>query len=521
MSHAATSEFFEALRTGRLLDDDRIDELRARPESTWGDLISVSNYAQERGWLTPYQIQELREGRGSGLVVGGYRIFDKVNDGPAGATYKALHPALHSPVSLRLLKLDWLAPADTMAAYLERTHAATLVQSPHVVTILDAGTHGDAPYVVQDYLDGCDLFRLVNEMGALPVGLACEYTRQAALAVKAAHDKGVSHGDVTPYSLFLTPVKRVTGMNGDVSIRPRPGAIIKLAELALSPQRPPIGELSFGQSDRVGHVEFLPPERITSGERTPAGDLYGLGATMYFLLTTRPPQGGTSAVETLLNLQNAEPLPIESIKPDVPPTLAVLIRQLLSRDVTLRAPIDRVIETLLPFCEPSAMPGATPVDVPVLVASETMSLPSVPDAIPVAKNLDRLDAETAEPFAEPIANSPLPFAPSAEQPLVEPMSATHLTPEVHPLDEHHDGHQEAFEHTAMGADKPRAPRPKVQATGKNKAMIIAGLVLHLTGTCLCLGFLGIIPNPFAKSTPSDPPKVIKNVSTTPSKGKNK
>jgi hypothetical protein len=63
----------------------------------------------------------------------------------------------------------------------------------------------------------------------------------------------------------------------------------------------------------------------------------------------------------------------------------------------------------------------------------------------------------------------------------------------------------------MGADKPRAPRAKVQATGKNKAMIIAGLILHLTGTAICLGWLGIIPNPFASKPTQEqpPPKVEK------------
>src|SRR3954468_8660366 len=103
MSQVATSEFLDALRAGRILDDARIDELRARPEATWGDLVSLSNYAQERGWLTSYQVHELREGRGGGLAVGGYRIFDKLNEGPAGTTYKALNPALQQPVSLRVL----------------------------------------------------------------------------------------------------------------------------------------------------------------------------------------------------------------------------------------------------------------------------------------------------------------------------------------------------------------------------------------------------------------------------------
>ena len=121
-----------------------------------------------------------------------------------------------------------------------------------------------------------------------------------------------------------------------MSIRPRPGATVKLVELGLSPRRPPVGELTFGQSDRLGPVAFLPPERLTSGERTPAGDLYGLGATLYFLLTTRPPHAGSSPLEQMLNLQQAEPTPLETLKPDVGPAGGDLVRQLLSRDPALR-----------------------------------------------------------------------------------------------------------------------------------------------------------------------------------------
>src|SRR5206468_6410720 len=139
------------------------------------------------GWLTPYQVRELQEGRGNKLVIHGYRIFDKIDDGPAGTTFKALHPALMQPVSLRIVRAEWLAPADTSADYVTRVQEAGLAQSPHLVTVLDAGTLDTGAFVVQEYVDGCDLFRLVNEMGALPVGLACEYARQAAVVLKAAH----------------------------------------------------------------------------------------------------------------------------------------------------------------------------------------------------------------------------------------------------------------------------------------------------------------------------------------------
>lgn len=536
MSHPSTSQFLDGLRAARLLDDARLDELRARPEAAWGDVPSLARYAQDQGWLTPYQAAELRDGRADGLAVGGYQIFDKVADGPSGVTYKALHPALRQPVTLRLLRPDWLAPADTPAEYVARVQAASLAHSPHLAGVLDAGTHDHAPFVVQEFVDGCDLYRLVNEMGAMPVGLACEYARQAALALQAAHDKGVAHGDVSPHTLLLTPVSRSTRSNGDVSIRPQPGAGIKLAELGLSPRRPPVSELSYGQSDRLGPVAFYPPERLTSGDRTLAGDLYGLGATLYYLLTSRPPQAGDTPLEVLLNLQQAEPLPVGSLRSDTPPAVGELVRRLLTRDPAARPSAAQVAEVLAPYGEPSARPAETPAGNGVLVAHETFTQPGVPTAVPVATNLDAPAAPAdEEPFAEAIDEHPsADMLAQPHAPTVEPISERHLSQGhydgqefvsgMHEADAHggHGEHQEAFEHSAMGADAPRAPKPRTQASAKNKVWIVIGLILHLTATTMCLGWLGVIPNPFAaKPTNPDTPSIEKkdDHTTTPAKKK--
>src|SRR5688572_22350292 len=326
MSHPNTSQFFDGLRASQLLDDARISELAGRPEAATGDVVSLGDFAREQGWLTDYQVRELRDGRGHRLAVGPYRIFDQVEDGPGGPTYKALHPALPQPVSIKLLRPDWLAPTDTTPAYVARLQSASLVQSPHLATVLDAGVVEDSTFVVQELVDGCDLYHLVNEMGALPVGLACEYARQAALALKAAHERGIVHGDVSPHALLLTPVKRAAGGNGEVTVRPRPGARVKVAGLSQTPLRPPIGDLPFGQPERLGAVAFVAPERLTSADRSPAWDLFGLGATLYYLLTTRPPYAGETPVEVLLNVQQGEPTALETLRSDVPPPVTDLIR---------------------------------------------------------------------------------------------------------------------------------------------------------------------------------------------------
>jgi len=516
MSQATASQFLDGIRSSQLLDDARIAELQARPEAVWGDVSALGKYAQERGWLTSYQAGELSEGRGDRLNLAGYHIFDKIEEGPFGAHYKALHPALQQPVSIRVLRTDWLSPADSVSAYVMRTQAASLAQSPHMANLLDGGALDSGPFVVHEYVDGCDLFRMVNEMGALPLGLACEYVRQAASALQAAHEKGIAHGDVTPHNMLLTPVKRVAGSNGDVSIRPRPGASIKLAEFGLAPRRPAIGELTFGESDRLGTLGFLPPERMTNGERTPAGDLYGLGGSLYFLLTTRPPHSGHSNLEVMLDIQQGQPAPIESIKSDVPPEVARLVARLLDSNPYSRPSASEVAITLLPYCERLAAP--IPQD--IMLAHETSTQFGIPNAVPVARNLDLPTHDLDDgPYADEIP-------PSNDQPLVEPMSSTRLAgllPEVHPFDEHAahdapgDGHLESFDHSAMGANAPLAPRPKTKATGKNMVWIVAGLCLHGTAVILLIGYL---TNWFAfSSTPTAPEQKEEKKATTKYKPK--
>jgi serine/threonine protein kinase len=453
MSDAGTSQFFEGLRASRLLDDARVAELAARPEAAAGDVASLGAYAEQQGWLTTYQVRELRAGHGRRLAVGAYRIFDHVEDGPGGPTYKALHPALQQPVTLKVLRPDWLTPGDSAPAYVARLQSASLVQNRHLVTILDAGAGDDGPFVVQELVEGCDLYRLVNEMGALPVELACEYTRQAALALRSAHEKGVIHGDVTPHTLLLTPVKRTAGTDGRVLIRPLAGATVKLAGLSMTPLRPPVGDLTYGQSDRLGPVAFLPPERVTSADRTPAGDLYGLGGTLYYLLTTRPPHAGDTPADVLLSVQKEQPAALETLRSEVPPAVAEIVRRVLSRDPAARPSAAQVVDALLPYCELSAMPDSETALPAVPLASETGTVPVVPTALPAS---------------------------SGEQ------AAVGLLPEIQPLETPSDSGR-GF--GALAAGQSRLLRPRIKPTRKHLGWVIAGLVLHLTALALLVGYL--------------------------------
>src|SRR5262249_35720964 len=169
----------------------------------------------------------------------------------------------------------------------------------------------------------------------------------------------------------------------------------------LAPQRPPVGQWTYGESDRLGAVGFLPPERLTNGDRTPAGDMYGLGATLYYLLTTRMPHSGDSPLAILLDLQQSDPPAANTLPSDRPPAVALLIQRLGSRAPARRPSAAERAEVLSPSGEASLVPPDKPVAVPL--ASETSTVLAVPTAAPVPDGS----------FEKPVNGSAVP--------LVEPM----------------------------------------------------------------------------------------------------
>ncbi len=466
MSHELMTRFLEGLHASRLLDTDRIEELLLRPEPPQGDMDGVARFLEGSGWLTRYQIDEIREGRGTTLTFSGYRLLERLPDFPSGPAYRAFHPALQKSVVLRWINREWIEPYDNLSVYIQRAQAASLLHHPYILATLDAGIVNDRPFIVQELVDGADLASLVKEMGALPVPLACEYIRQAAGALHAGAERGIIHGDLAPARLLLTPVIRKPGVNGTgqtVSTRPAPGAGVKLCELGLAPARPPLSEISVMHTALLGEYAFAAPERLTQSVRNSKSDIWSLGATMYFLLAARPPFPGSSAIDTLQQLQQGEPLRVDKLRNDVPVPLADFLHRMLSRDPGQRPEsAGAIAQFLAPFCQVGAAPVARPIATPsVPLASETGT---IPNARPIVAEL------VGElPLAEPLPHiEPLPEWTSESQ-VVRPASraAEPLPEERHETFEtHHGGHLSSLP-------------PKPQAAKGGSSWIILAILLHL------------------------------------------
>jgi serine/threonine-protein kinase len=257
------------------------------------------------GVLTRFQADRLLAGRADGFVIGQYVILDQVARGPTGRVYKALHRAMNRPVAIRMLPADQTRGPGRRAALLAEARSAARLAHPNVVTVLDANQHGDRFYLVLEHVDGSGAEAAVRKSGPLPVARACEVARQAALGLQHAHEKEVCHGALSPGCLLVG----------------RPA--VKVANFGLG--------RAGGTADDP--ADYLAPELSDSrAAPTPKSDLYAFGGVLYFLLTGRTPFPGLATEDKARHHAESEPVPVESLRPEVPPAVAGLVRELMAKD---------------------------------------------------------------------------------------------------------------------------------------------------------------------------------------------
>jgi serine/threonine-protein kinase len=303
-----------ALRASGLLPPDRVEALAsghipADPRAWVSNLV-------EHGLLTGYQAEQLLAGRAHSLLLGQYRILDALGAGGMGRVYKAEHVLMRRLVALKMVG----SAEDAEPAFLREIEVAARLAHPNIVAAYDAGEANGVRFLVMEYVDGVDLERRVRAVGPLAPRRACEYVRQAAIALQYAFECGVLHRDVKPANLLVEPADD-----------PRSPGRVKVLDLGLA--------LSTEGSDcgaAAGHLsgtpDYIAPEVAHDPDgRDVRSDVYSLGCTLYYLLTGQVPFPGGTWTEKLLHHQYDAPAPLRDLAPAVPPALAAVVERLMAK----------------------------------------------------------------------------------------------------------------------------------------------------------------------------------------------
>lgn len=382
MTTDSSATFLAALRAHQLLDENQLDEATSVLKARFPEAPALAAELQRRGWLTAYQVRQLCEDEGQALVLGQYILLDVLGQGGMGQVFKARHRIMKRVVALKVILTSQLVSPAAIHRFHREIQAVAQLSHPNVVIAHDADQVDDTHFFVMEYVEGVDLAKLVKQQGPLPLPLACDYIRQAALGLQHAHERGLVHRDIKPSNLLVTTVGAPEGSPG----------VVKILDLGLARLRQSGAEGSdepcLTKTGAVmGTPDYMAPEQARDSRSVDIrADLYSLGCTLYYLLTGQAVFPGDTVQEKFYKHWFEEPPSLDQA--NVPADVAALVRRLLAKrpEDRCQTPAE-LAAALTPFCPSSAT-----------------SIPSPP--VPAAANGSSSEVRTAR---TPKRTSPEPF----------------------------------------------------------------------------------------------------------------
>jgi putative two-component system response regulator len=295
----------------------------------------------EHGLLTEYQSVRIEANKTFGLILGNYRILDRLGAGGMGVVFRAEHLRLRRPVAIKVLAASLERCPAVLARFDSEMQAIARLQHPNIVAAIDAGfVAGPSPetpnlhYFVMEYVPGEDLEQYVQTVGPLPPFQACDIVYQVASALAESHKHQMVHRDLKPSNIQRTPEGRVKLLD------------FGLAQIFLHRMTEP--------GTMLGTVEYMAPEQAQDASTVDIrADIYGLGGTLFCCLTGRPPfsdEGNT--IEGLIR-RHTQPAPsIRRWQPGLPAALDAVVARMMAPRPEDRYPTPEAVMTaLLPFLQ--------------------------------------------------------------------------------------------------------------------------------------------------------------------------
>jgi serine/threonine protein kinase len=291
----------------------------------------------------------------AGSKLGPYEVLGQIGAGGMGEVYKAKDPRLSREVAIKVLPASFSSDADRLRRFEQEAKAAGILNHPNITAVYDIGSHDDAPYVVQELLEG-ETLRSLLAGGRLPQRRAIDYALQMAHGLAAAHDKGIVHRDLKPENLFVTKDGRVKILDFGLAKLTQPGD-----DSAPQTNLPTATGTEPGVV--MGTLGYMSPEQIKGKIADARSDIFALGAILYEMLAGKRAFHGDSPGETMAAILKEEPPDLSVTNQSIFPGLERIVRHCLEKNPEQRFhsahDLAFDIEALSVSSVPAPVPGRT------------------------------------------------------------------------------------------------------------------------------------------------------------------
>ena len=247
-------------------------------------------------------------------AIPGYEIVEELGRGGMGIVYKARQLGLNRFVALKMILAGTHAESREVARFRTEAEAAARLRHPQIVPIHEVGEQDGLPWFALEYVEGGTLGQQLAGRPQ-PPRQAAATVASLARAVHYAHEQGIVHRDLKPSNILLTA-------DGQP----------KITDFGLAKKLDEVGQTLSGAV--VGTPAYMAPEQAAgkTHEVGPPADVYALGATLYEMLTGRPPFGAETPLDTVLQVLHLEPIPPRRLQPGVARELETICLKCLQKE---------------------------------------------------------------------------------------------------------------------------------------------------------------------------------------------
>ncbi len=252
----------------------------------------------------------------SGRQLADYEILHRLGRGGMAEVYLAQQRSLRRPVAFKVLKRRLANDESYVRRFHHEAQAVASLVHANIVQIYEVGNIDGLHFIAQEYVRGQNLRDLLTRRGPLDALTAVSIIRQVAAALHRAGGQGITHRDIKPENILIATTGEVKVADfGLARVTDDDGKTVALTQIGMT----------------LGTPLYMSPEQVEGRPVDPRSDIYSFGITCYQMLAGRPPFDGETPLAVAVQHLNDEPASLESLRPDLPPSLCRLVHKMLAK----------------------------------------------------------------------------------------------------------------------------------------------------------------------------------------------
>jgi tRNA A-37 threonylcarbamoyl transferase component Bud32 len=259
------------------------------------------------------------------VLVGRYKILDKIGEGGMGEVYRAIDTSLDRPVAIKVLPKAFAEDKERLARFEREAKLLAVLNHPNIAMIHGTEDSEGKRFLVLELADG-ETLRSRLERGPLAVEDALEICKQISEGLEAAHEKGIIHRDLKPGNIMISPegkvkildfglAKAFLGETTNVDIEKSPTITAQMTEPGVI----------------LGTAAYMSPEQARGRSADRRADIWAFGCVLYECLSGKRPFQGETVSDTLAHILKGDPA-WEALPQGTPDIIRSLLQRCLQKD---------------------------------------------------------------------------------------------------------------------------------------------------------------------------------------------